>query len=563
MSETSNKGLGSFGKDPGNAVVAVSSSALPVREKDALRETEPSQEGRNDGISSSTGAGPSIIPSERNSRLPIHQLPIEVLVVVFELVLLDHEPFQGLMKIPLSSLLRTLRLVSVYWHQVIDQAPALWAITSCNDPEWAVRRALQKSKESLLSVFCGCTYIYTKRCDYATLVAPHSSRWWSLRVDSVGAEKFEPFLNVPVQNLRHISIGFYGYSHETQPDIMLPETAQKLRTVDVRNISFSLGEAISTNIQVLRLRNSRGQNLSVDLVLRALAASAKSLRDLDIRKCVIRPGNSSFTTIRLPHLREFAFHYCTPESMAQILNAIDYPDEVKLDVMMDCDIGAGSGVVGHFGERIRRAVAKNSRLPLSIIFAEYKVLVFALETLRLGFFVRGDDYDATIDGMEPELETLRVAMEKYLGPSLKDNSLWMKLELVPAADPPEPIEELGGLERALNICHSSFPKAPGLIILGDQIAELLQHLARPLNDDGNQSWLFPEMESLWIEGRKFDASLPKCIELIQGRRAASSAKSIRELKVACTDCSINDVISSPLRHSVPNLIATTSPFSRR
>lgn len=81
-------------------------------------------------------------PTGSNNESSIYKIQPEILIIMFHI---------GMNSLPhgtqYSEVLRVLRLVSVRWSSLTDQAATLWAKTSCLDPEDAVEMAL-------LSVAC-------------------------------------------------------------------------------------------------------------------------------------------------------------------------------------------------------------------------------------------------------------------------------------------------------------------------------------------------------------------------------------------------------------------------
>ncbi|KAG9023628.1 hypothetical protein FS837_005693, partial [Tulasnella sp. UAMH 9824] len=109
----------------------------------------------------------------RNSFLPIHQLPLEILGRALYLAIhFDLEPF--------SKRLWTLSTVCKRWHEVIQTTPQFWSVLDCRTRPSTVRYVLGRSMNTPLFVN------YDTRPQYQTVrwfldaIRPHSARWESL-----------------------------------------------------------------------------------------------------------------------------------------------------------------------------------------------------------------------------------------------------------------------------------------------------------------------------------------------------------------------------------------------
>ncbi|KAG9049999.1 hypothetical protein FS837_008179 [Tulasnella sp. UAMH 9824] len=128
----------------------------------------------------STGISARIarVSTQRNSLLPIHRLPLELLAYILETSL---GPFGSLTYPRTIKRLLALTTVSHHWKDVLDQSPAVWGwIDTFRDAPFAV----QKSQQAPLWI----NLVNEKELDIPKLdrgfapLLPHSRRWQSLHL---------------------------------------------------------------------------------------------------------------------------------------------------------------------------------------------------------------------------------------------------------------------------------------------------------------------------------------------------------------------------------------------
>ncbi|KIO20478.1 hypothetical protein M407DRAFT_29885 [Tulasnella calospora MUT 4182] len=142
----------------------------------------------HDAISAEISARVTRVSTHRNSLLPIHRLPLELLSYVLE-ASLGH--FDATPEPRTTKRLLALSTVSRHWKHVLDQSPSVWGwIDTTMDAPFAV----QKSQHAPLSINLvkeGEFGTSGLEQGFATLL-PHSKRWQSLQLclTSVAAEHF-------------------------------------------------------------------------------------------------------------------------------------------------------------------------------------------------------------------------------------------------------------------------------------------------------------------------------------------------------------------------------------
>ncbi|KAG8952604.1 hypothetical protein FRC04_003965 [Tulasnella sp. 424] len=279
----------------------------------------------------------------------IHTLPPELLVITFHITLDTLPP-----NIPYSVALRKLRLVSVHWSRVIDQAASLWATTSCLDPEEAVKMALRKSAGALLSVACVCNY-RTKPWDYAALVVPHCRRWSSLRAETGHSQRILALLSGKTPNLRSLTVGPRPLSFglnlvSVNEPMQLDQTTCQLRELVVRCCSLSGFTFTFPHLRRLDLINVLPQGPSVDQVVGVLAGCAETLETLVLVRCAIRPCHERLDQekrLSMSKLKKVTIRSVYEASVAQILDSIELSSSTESLVYTTDRELVGSRVLGH------------------------------------------------------------------------------------------------------------------------------------------------------------------------------------------------------------------------
>ncbi|KAG8921647.1 hypothetical protein FRC00_008407 [Tulasnella sp. 408] len=149
------------------------------------------------------------VTTQRNSLLPIHRLPLELLCYILE-ASLGH--FDGTTYPRTIKRLLALTTVSRHWKDVLDQSPSVWGwIDTFRDVSFAV----QKSQHAPLSI----DLVNEKELDISKLnqgfapLLPHSGRWQSLhlRMTAPAATHFTYVLGpLSTPNLQDLSLVVYS-----------------------------------------------------------------------------------------------------------------------------------------------------------------------------------------------------------------------------------------------------------------------------------------------------------------------------------------------------------------
>ncbi|KAG8994314.1 hypothetical protein FRB90_000456, partial [Tulasnella sp. 427] len=110
----------------------------------------------------------------RNSLLPIHNLPIELIQHILRFALFASN---GRRRHDYVSKLNTLRAVSWTWRDLIDRTPAFWTQISSQDHIDFAFEAFQKSQNYPLQLKCAGTMGYESLSPFLDMAVKHLGRW--------------------------------------------------------------------------------------------------------------------------------------------------------------------------------------------------------------------------------------------------------------------------------------------------------------------------------------------------------------------------------------------------
>ncbi|KAG8969640.1 hypothetical protein FRC05_001005 [Tulasnella sp. 425] len=143
-----------------------------------------------------------------NDGLPVHKLPIELLLSIFQSVLQSWHPASSYYHHRC-----TLSGVCARWYFVIKNSPQFWTTVSENVKEEGLRKALQRSSGHLLDIECGTPSYGSRRItrehlmEFLGTVVSTIERWRTLSLNCLGVDSEGPikaFLQAPAPNLERL-----------------------------------------------------------------------------------------------------------------------------------------------------------------------------------------------------------------------------------------------------------------------------------------------------------------------------------------------------------------------
>lgn len=241
----------------------------------------------------------------RNALLPIHRLPPETLLTIFQYVAEQH------LEQNKNSEWTYITRVCVHWRDLALNDPRLW-MKITNAPMPLVRQALSSSRHLPLSIDYGgqsrSAGRWTLRMAELALVSQHLSRIQSMEiVTSMNLTPLIHLWNKPKPALKNLKIQSSGLSGQPSFPLTL-EGAPLLERLDLERISFLLPQLGSLG----QLRKLRVQSVPIDSRMN-LAQWTRALSGMPLLEDLTLIANVRFNAldalpenlsrVHLPHLR--------------------------------------------------------------------------------------------------------------------------------------------------------------------------------------------------------------------------------------------------------------------
>ncbi|KAG8926795.1 hypothetical protein FRC01_008366 [Tulasnella sp. 417] len=455
--------------------------------------------------------------AKRNVGLPIHRLPIELLVYIF------HEALRCLPSTtPPSKALRDLRLVSVHWSKVIEGAASLWSITSCLDPEKAVTLALHRSRGSMLHVSCVCSE-KLERYDYAAKVVPFAKRWRTLTVSVRSKATVVKYLAARAPNLQELSVTCTYTPGGTIDRALFEVAAPKLRTLELSRCPLPWASVGLSGLQSLVIQHVRDGAPTVQMVVFVLECSP-AIEVLKINNCSIQADESTMTKKRLPialrSLRSLQIKDIGAQAVSQLLDSIIYRDDTTLEV----DVGYTEEWSATVLEHAERQIARTQDYEAEHIFcveASSYSLKFTFADKRVVINLT-DDHQGWKNDTE-RIQVLQFVLNHYFRPALDGFNPWFQYYSSASATE--------RLHKELLICHQALPDIRVLVTTYKHIQRIVQFLSCPTITDGEILWLFPGMLYVWVVDPDTSDGLECLVNLAETRLANGFTRPLHQLRV--------------------------------
>ncbi|KAG8902992.1 hypothetical protein FRC01_009383 [Tulasnella sp. 417] len=259
----------------------------------------------------------------RNSSLPIHQLPLEILGrVIFLAIYFELEPF--------SKRLSTLTAVCKRWNVVIESMPQFWSVLDCRTKPSTVQHILGRSMNAPL--FLRCNARRRNLEGFLNAILPYSARWESLYYSGTATSLGEvaTVFEWPTPILADLYV--YNAAFEqarkgvAQPLFHLSE-GRNLRDVHLRAAVLSCDSPRMTNLRSLQLSWLSSPPSIADI-------SACLLQSPRLDSLVLAhffPPSTSTSAAPSPSTAQPTFSILMPE--LQDLEVLDVPQSYYFDLM--------------------------------------------------------------------------------------------------------------------------------------------------------------------------------------------------------------------------------------
>lgn len=217
---------------------------------------------------------------QRNALLPIQKLSEELLLLIFQSILLTSTARRRRLYVRRIS---ALRAVSSAWRDLIDRTPLFWTHVSSNDHPDFVSNALEKSLGLPLHLNYTAFSPSESESAFFDKASAHQTRWKSVALHEPSAELLQTYFHVPSPFIKALllSTSIDYASGEAGLDKLLggeAATLEELRAVGWKNIVWS--EAHLTQLRTLEIEDY--QMLGMEVIFNILAENP-SLEILRLR----------------------------------------------------------------------------------------------------------------------------------------------------------------------------------------------------------------------------------------------------------------------------------------
>ncbi|KAG8891722.1 hypothetical protein FRC00_013208, partial [Tulasnella sp. 408] len=271
------------------------------------------------------------VGQSRNSVLPIRRLPPEVLflAISYAMAEIDNHNHQRRL-IQLST-------VSGWWRTVILENASLWGVIHSKDPEWIISLALDRSKDSPLTVVWeaasktrNLTGSESYRCsikpgDFFKLVSPHTGRWRDTTLPKLGSEGtstewLKQHRIQLSQHLRQLNLCWDGPLSTKNPVTGFSGLADHLSELKLHKLhvySADITRILAASIQL------------VSLDLESLVALEEQNN---------QPNEASHPTVDLPNLTKLTLKWLPSSIMDPIVQNLHPTTEAEVSIAHDMTI---------------------------------------------------------------------------------------------------------------------------------------------------------------------------------------------------------------------------------
>ncbi|KAG9002193.1 hypothetical protein FRB90_011425 [Tulasnella sp. 427] len=243
----------------------------------------------------------SILNKERNTLVPLHRLPIELLVDILQRATQMDSNKAWMSYSTYHRSLAKHRTICKQWRTVIDNSPSLWATLDVRDPPQIVSMAIARSASYPLDINLGSSSWHeepqglggTWRSSFLRDAVRHAGRWYSARLGFHRVQDLLSISHTPAPRLRSLNLVFIKsvkVDLERTGTIFQCQEGQ-LQSLALYGVAIPWNSKLLCHLELLSIRNlanfapTRRQILGtlrqcpqlVNLTLEAVEAEAVSL----------------------------------------------------------------------------------------------------------------------------------------------------------------------------------------------------------------------------------------------------------------------------------------------
>lgn len=219
----------------------------------------------------------------RNGLVPIHTLPTEILIKIFDKLLesydLDQYYKRGVAKIS---------LVCSRWNTVAQGTPQFWSEISSGHSVTTIERALKKSGDCSLKVHAVASYAWSNTGQrILELITPHASRWLSADLCLTSTTTFlESLTSFPAPRLVSLRLSAPRNSSLStlRPISLFQGNAPQLKNASFRAIPIPWDSPILSGLESLELRELDISNSPTSVQILRILESCPALETLVLQK---------------------------------------------------------------------------------------------------------------------------------------------------------------------------------------------------------------------------------------------------------------------------------------
>lgn len=278
----------------------------------------------------------------KHSLPPICQLPIELIIGIFQLALPEIPFVSGYPYIYSRSYIRTLyliRSVTRRWRGIIDGVPSFWTTIDSTFPPHINEASILRSSNLPLSIIYRHPQLpheiqNPSATEFLKTIAHTRPRWSTVALDLYHPATISDYLGAPLPLLQTVAVRDLTYTDQSAAPVeLLGGNTTNLRFVVLSGVSIHWRMGSFVRLKHLSLGHNAGDGMKGSYLLNVLDASP-GLQVLKLKGIsTTTPPPSPITTLH--HLKYIKLYYCDIELVEWICHQIRAPSCTRLVLSMD------------------------------------------------------------------------------------------------------------------------------------------------------------------------------------------------------------------------------------